>query len=122
MFKLMRTKPVQDERTRNYAARLRKAAEKCNFENWSSDKMIKCLIISNMDDKELRLSCLQKEMTLEKLLEKAEKKEDATTMSKEMQSEDDVKKIGKRFPHAKPKRDEKRNTTTNVINVDTRRI
>ena len=107
LFELMRTKPVQDERTRNYAARLRKAAEKCNFENWSSDKMIKCLIISNMDDKELRLSCLQKEMTLDKLLEKAEKKEDATTMSKEMQSEDNVKKIGKRFPNAKPQRDDK---------------
>ena len=39
-----------------------------------------------MDDKELWLSCLQKEMTLDKLLEKAEKK-DATTRSNEMQSE-----------------------------------
>ena len=37
LFELMRTRPLQDERTRNYAARLRKAAEKCDFENWSAN-------------------------------------------------------------------------------------
>ena len=33
LFELMKTKPLQQERTRNYAARLRKAAEKCDFQN-----------------------------------------------------------------------------------------
>ena len=96
LFELMRTKPQTDERTRNYAARLRKAAEKCTFEDWSADKMIKCLIIANMQDEQLRLSCLQKDMTLNALLEKAEKKEDATTMSKMMTDKDDVRKVDKK--------------------------
>ena len=97
LFELMRLKPEKEERTRNYAARLRKAAEKCNFQHWSADKMIKCLIISNMHDEQLRLSCLQKEMTLDALLEKAEKKEDATTMSKIMHGNpDEVKKVNPR--------------------------
>ena len=58
--------------------------------------MIKCLIIANMQDEQLRLSCLQKDMTLNALLEKAEKKEDATTMSKMMTDKDDVRKIDKK--------------------------
>ena len=96
LFELMRIKPVTDERTRNYAARLRRAAEKCNFESWSSSKMIKCLIISNMQDEQLRLSCLQREMSLDALLDKAEKKEDATMMSKMMQNEEHVREIKRR--------------------------
>ena len=56
--------------------------------------MIKCLIISNMEDEQLQLPCLQKYMTLEELLDKAEKKEDAKTMSKLMNiSEEDVRKV-----------------------------
>ena len=106
LFELMRIKPLMDERTRNYAARLRKAAEKCNFDNWTPSKMIKCLIISNMEDEHLRLSCLQKEMTLDQLLEKAEKKEDATLMSKEMQKEENVKHIRKRYPSSRNNNDD----------------
>ena len=43
--------------------------------------MIEFLIIGNMEDKQLRLLCLQKDMTLDALLEKAEKKEDVIKMS-----------------------------------------
>ena len=50
LFELMRVKPEEGKRTGNYAARLRKAAEKCDFANWSADKMIKCPIISNLHD------------------------------------------------------------------------
>ena len=53
--------------------------------------MIKCL------DEQLRLLCLQKDMTLDALLDKAEKKEDAKTMSKMMgSSEDDVRKVNQK--------------------------
>lgn len=51
---------------------------------FSSHKMIEFLIISKMQDEQLRLSCLQKDMTWKALLEKAEKKEDVTTISKVM--------------------------------------
>ena len=43
--------------------------------------MIEFLIIGNMEDKQLRLLCLQKDMTLDALLEKTEKKEDVIKMS-----------------------------------------
>ena len=75
LFELMRVKLEEGERTRNYAARLRKVAEKCNFGNWSADKMIKCINISNLQDEQLRLSYPQKELILNQLFEKAQKKE-----------------------------------------------
>ncbi|CAB3988503.1 Hypothetical predicted protein [Paramuricea clavata] len=81
LFELMRVKPEEGERTLNYAARLRKEAEKCDFANWTADKTIKCLIISNLHDDQLRLICLQKELTLDHLLEKARKREDAMAMN-----------------------------------------
>ena len=46
--------------------------------------MIKCLIISNLHDDQLRLICLQKELTLDQLLEKAQKREDAMAMNEVM--------------------------------------
>lgn len=107
LFELMKIKPMQDERTRNYATRLHKAAEKCDFENWSSSKMIKCLIISNMEDEKLRLSLLQKEMTLEDLLNKAEKKEDAVMMSRAMHDKEEVRKVNRRSTRSREERDDK---------------
>ena len=76
IFELMNIQPEVDEATHNYAARLRSAAAKCDFTNWNGDKMIKCLIITNMRDEELRLNCLQKEYSLEEVLNKARKKEE----------------------------------------------
>ena len=46
--------------------------------------MIKCLITSDMQDEQLRVSSSQREMLLDVLLEKVEKKEDAKMMSKVM--------------------------------------
>lgn len=96
LFELMRVKPEVGERTGNYVARLRKAAEKCDFKDWSADKMIKCLIISNLQDDQLRLICLQKELTLDQVLEKAQKREDAMTMNAVMHKKDgDSEKVNK---------------------------
>ena len=44
--------------------------------------MIKALVISNMQDHELRLKLLQKDRSLGEVLEKAQKKEDATARDK----------------------------------------
>ena len=46
-----------------------------------------------MQDEQLRLSCLQKEMTLDELLIKVEKKEDALTMSKVVDNKEEVQKL-----------------------------
>ena len=78
----MKTEP--SESITNYATRLRKAASKCNFTNWSAEKMIKSLIISNMHDVTLRLKFLQKDRTLDQILNIARKKEDAVARSKVM--------------------------------------
>jgi hypothetical protein len=106
LFELMRVKPEEGERTGNYAARLRKAAEKCDFANWTADKMIKCLIISNLHDNQLRLICLQKELTLYKLLEKARKREDAMAMNEVMHKKDGEKeklnRVKQRYPFKGP--------------------
>jgi len=106
IFELMNIKPEEGEATHNYASRLRKAAAKCDFSQWSADKMIKCLIITNMGDEELRLNCLQKDYTLDEVMSKARKKEDAQVMSKKIDS-DEVNKIRerKRFPdHSRNKK------------------
>ncbi|CAB4032774.1 Hypothetical predicted protein [Paramuricea clavata] len=91
LFELMRVKPEESERTGNYAAILRKAAGKCDFANWLAHKMIKCLIISNLHDDQLRLICLQKELTLDQLLMKARKREDAMAMNEVMHKKDGEK-------------------------------
>ena len=95
IFELMNTQPEPNEPTANFATRLRRAASKCDFSDWSADKMIKCLIITNMQDEELRLSCLQKEFTLDQVLSKAQKKEDAKIMSSKI-AKDEVNKLGER--------------------------
>ena len=77
----MKTEP--SESFTNYATRLRKAASKCNFTNWSAEKMIKSLIISNMHDDTIRLKFLQKDRTLDQMLDIARKK-DAVASSKVM--------------------------------------
>ena len=60
--------------------------------------MIKCILISNIQDAELRLKFLQKEHTLDKMLEIARKKEDATVRSRLMSEEkvDRVRKVHER--------------------------
>ena len=84
LFELVSMKPTPGKSVVDFAARLRKSAEKCNFENWSADKMIKCLVISNMVDEELRLSCLRTDFSLDQVLDKAQLKEDTTAMSRIM--------------------------------------
>ena len=59
--------------------------------------MIKCLIISNIQDEQVYLSCFQREMLLDAILDKAEKKEKATMISKVMQNEEHVRETNKRF-------------------------
>ncbi len=98
----MRVKPEEAERTGNYAARLRKVAEKCDFSNWTADKMIKCLIISNLYDDQLGLICLQKELTLDQLLEKAQKREDAKAMNGAMHKNDREKEKINKVMQRKP--------------------
>ena len=87
LFELMRMKPALSESITDYAMRLRKAADKCDFTNWSAEKMIKSLVISNMHDNDLRLKLLQKERTLDQILDIARKKEDAVARSKVMDDE-----------------------------------
>ena len=105
LFELMRVKPEVGERTGNYAARLRKVAEKCDFTDWSADKMIKCLIISNLQDDQLRLICLQKELTLDQLLEKAQKREDAVTMNAVMHKKDGAPEVVNKVKQRNPFKD-----------------
>ena len=50
LFELMRMKPEPSESIPNYDMRLRNSADKCDFTNWSAEKMIKNLIISNKHD------------------------------------------------------------------------
>ncbi|XP_028415679.1 uncharacterized protein K02A2.6-like [Dendronephthya gigantea] len=77
IFELLRMKTEPSESITSYATRLRKAAKKCNFTDWSAEKMIKSLIISNMYHDTLRLKFLQKDRTLDQILDIARKKEDA---------------------------------------------
>ena len=58
--------------------------------------MDNCLIVSNIQEEQLRLSCLQKDMTLNAHMKKAEKKEEGTTMSKMMTDKEDVRKFDKK--------------------------
>ena len=88
IFELMTTKPLAGETTKCYTTRLREAADKCDFNQWSAEKMIKCMLIFNMTDEDLRLSCLQKAYTLQEIINKASRKEDATEMHQKMLKEE----------------------------------
>ena len=96
IFELLRMKIESSESITSYAMRLRKAASKCDFTNWSAEKMIKSLIISNMQDDTLRLKFLQKDRTLDQILDIARKKEDAVARSKviDRDSRQVVNKVG----------------------------
>ena len=59
---LMTLEPNSDESVIDFAGRLRKSVEKCDFRNCTADKMIKFLVISNMTNEDLQLSCLKKEL------------------------------------------------------------
>ena len=50
---MMQLKPESGEGASQYANKLRKAGDKCDFSNWSVENMIKCLIIANMHDEEI---------------------------------------------------------------------
>ena len=76
LFELMSTKLLPGETIKSYASRLRDAAEKCDFTAWSADKMIKCILILNMADEELRISYLQKDYTLQQIIDKTTRKEE----------------------------------------------
>ena len=97
LFELMKMKPEPSESITNYATRLRRAADKCDFTDWSAEKMIKSLIIRNMQDEDLRLRFLQKERTLDRISDIGRKKEDAVARSKAIDNEPRspaVRKIG----------------------------
>ena len=55
---MMSIKPTSGESIADYATKLRKAGDKCSFADWSAQKMIKCILISNMPDEQLRLKFL----------------------------------------------------------------
>ena len=94
LFEMMQLKPETGEGASQYATKLRKAGDKCDFSNWTVEKMIKSLMIANMSDEELRLKFLQKEHTLDEIIDTCQKKEDAVAHSKIMHgSGDSAKKI-----------------------------
>ena len=64
--------------------------------NWNADKMIKCLLTTNMADDELRMQCLKTEVSLDDTVITAKKKKDATMMNKiiTMADGDGVEKAG----------------------------
>ena len=84
LCELMTLRLNPDESLVDFAGRLRRVAEKCDFSNWSGNKMIKCIIIANMKNEGLRHECLSKELSLDELLDKIQLKEDTAAMSKVM--------------------------------------
>lgn len=84
LCELMRQRAKLQESMVDYAARLRTYAEKCDFANWSSDKMIKCMVISSMEDEDLRISCLESDLRLDQVIDKIQMKEDTMAMSRVM--------------------------------------
>ena len=112
LFELMQLKPESDEGASKYATKLRKAGDKCDFSNWSAEKMIKCLMIANMLDEELRLKFLQKEHTLDEIIDICQKKEDAVARSKIMHgSGDSAKKVNQGKQRWKNKDDKAKGKT-----------
>ena len=81
---MMQLKSEPGEGANQYATKLRKAGDKCDFSNWTVEKTIKSLMIANMSDEELRLKFLQKEHTLDEIIDTCQKKEDAVGRSKIM--------------------------------------
>ena len=70
LYKLMKQKAKRKESMINYAGRLRKYADKCDFRDWTADKMIKCMVFSSMKDEELRLSLMDMDLRLDEVLDK----------------------------------------------------
>ena len=101
IFELITTKIKGGETVSAYTLRLRELAKKCDFTNWSADKMIKALVISNMPDKDLRQKLLQKDRTLGEVLETAQKKEDAAARDKAISDRggSTVNKLGASWPN-----------------------
>ena len=100
LYELISTRMMGGETVAAYAVRLRELAKRCSFENWNADKMIKVLILSNMQDDELRIKLLHKDRTLDEVLKKAQQKDDATARAKEMKKEK-VNKMGTKWPNKK---------------------
>ena len=92
LFEMMQLKPESGEGASQYATKLRKAGDKCDFSNWSVEKMIKCLMIANMYDEQLRLKFLQKDHTLDEIIDICQKKEDAIAPSKLMNKPNETTK------------------------------
>ena len=95
IFELINTKMQSSKTIAAYALRLREAAKKCDFSNWNEDKMIKMLLISNMQDEELRLKLLQKDRPLTEVLRKAQQKEDAQARNKVLSKEKSGSRVNK---------------------------
>ena len=55
IHQLISLRMSSDDSVGSYALRLRQAADKCDFTNWSKEKMVKALLVSNMRNEELRL-------------------------------------------------------------------
>ena len=53
LFEMTELKPNPAEGASKQATNLRKAGDKCDFSNWSVEKMIKCLMIAHLQDEEL---------------------------------------------------------------------
>ena len=87
LFELMTLKPESHENISSYVTRLRQAATKCNFDAWSDEKMIKCVLISNMKDDTLRIKFLQKVHSLQEIVDFIRKREDATAHNKIIEEE-----------------------------------
>ena len=87
LFELMTLKLESHENISSYVTRLRQAAAKCNFDAWSDEKMIKCVLISNMKDDTLRIKFLQKVHALQEIVDFIRKREDATACNKIIEEE-----------------------------------
>ena len=85
LYELMQVRQAPDEALQAFYSRLRTAADKCTFDSWSADKMIKCLLLSHMRDEEIRVKCLKStELGLDEILLMGKKKEDACAMNQVM--------------------------------------
>lgn len=105
IHELINTKIMSGESIAAYTVRLREAAKKCSFDNWNADKMIKAVLISNMNDTELRVKLLQKDRTLDQILQKAQQREDARARDKVMHKGNggSINKMGTKWPNRRQK-------------------
>ena len=106
IFELINTKMMSGESIAAYTVRLREAAKKCSFDNWNAEKMIKALLISNMHDTELRVKLLQKDRTLDAILQKAQQREDAKARDRIMHKGNggsvNKMQMGTKWPNRRP--------------------